>query len=150
MTEYQNILVGQMRSLLIMIPLLLIGLYLLYPCVASIRKKRRKGKVWADYLATAILFIISVFTIATFVHEAGVPCYNLYMDYKYTDYRSFEGSIQDISSSNCITKQNVVIDKTSFMLPDETLEVMSQHTGDYCKIVYGTRSNLVLDYEIVS
>jgi hypothetical protein len=114
------------------------------------RKKRRAYNELADYLTTAILFIVSIFTLIIFVHEAGIPCYNLYMDYKYTDYRYYEGNIEDTSSSNCITKQNVVIDKTSFMLTDEAVDEMQQHTGDYCKIVYGGRSNLVLDYEIVS
>ncbi len=130
------------------IPILLIGITFALIGIMLIIKAKKKEK--STILLIIFFLAISFFVFISYLNNFGITTIKMYLDYKNYDYSYYEGIITASSGKNGLAGTTISLNENSFIVNDTMKSDMRVNKGNLCKIVYATKSRVVVDYEIVN
>jgi len=151
--DYKEVIIKNLNNALPSAILLIASIALFVKVLKELLKFNKSRKMIKhkkkEFISCIFIFIISIILIVHFSTDFGPISTQITLDYYNNDFSEYEGMIYKSISGKGMNDTAVNIQGRIFYLSNGDEDVLREHRGYYCKIVYGTRSKFIVDYELL-
>jgi len=151
--DYKEVIIKNLNNALPSAILLIASIALFVKVLKELLKFNKSRKMIKhkkkEFISCILIFIVSIILIVHFITDFGPLSTQMTLDYYNNDFLEYEGMIYKSIRGKGMADTAVNIQGRIFYLSRGDEYVFREYKGYYCKIVYGSKSKFIVDYELL-
>ncbi len=149
MYQYKNIIGELSLHMVVYIGALIVFLYIFMAFADKLTSARMSGAPNKDIFRLSMVVLSLLLVIIGIMRSNGLKYFQVMSDYYFSTYETYEGEIVDTTFSVNLNNTKIEIDDNKYYLWRKDEQELRNHIGSTCRIIYGSRSGFIFEYNIL-